>query len=37
MQEAHVASRRVAAAGAVGHAELWDAERQVAGARLKHL
>ena len=37
MREAHVASCRIAAAGAVGHAELWDAGRQVAGARLKHL
>ena len=37
MQAAHVAERQVAAAGAVGHVQLWDAGRQVAGARLKHL
>ena len=37
MQAAHVAERQVAAAGAVGHMELWDAGGQVAGARLRHL
>ena len=37
MQEAHVAECQVAAAGAVGHAELGNAGRQLAGARLKHL
>ena len=37
MKEAHVAGCQVAAAGAVGHAELWEAGRQVAGVRLKHL